>query len=45
MIAISKFGYPFILSRVAIMTTYIVAQYLIALGCLKQYGIELKWKN
>ena len=45
MIAISKFGYPFILSRVAIMTTYIVAQYLIVLGCLKQYGIELKWKN
>ena len=45
MIAISKFGYPFILSRVAIMTTYIVAQYLIILGCLKQYGIELKWKN
>ena len=45
MIAISKFGYPFILSRVSIMTTYIVAQYLIALGCLKQYGIELKWKN
>ena len=42
MIAINKFGYPFILSRVAIMTTYITAQYLIVVGCLKQYNIELK---
>jgi uncharacterized membrane protein YhhN len=42
MIAINKFSYPFILSDVAIMTTYITAQYLIILGCLKQFGIELK---
>jgi uncharacterized membrane protein YhhN len=45
MIAINKFGYPFILSRIAIMTTYITAQYLIAIGCLRQFNIELKWKN
>jgi uncharacterized membrane protein YhhN len=42
MIAINKFGYSFILSNVAIMTTYITAQYLIVIGCLKQFGIELK---
>ena len=42
MIAIDKFGYPFVLSRVAIMTTYITAQYLIVIGCLKQFGIGLK---
>jgi uncharacterized membrane protein YhhN len=45
MIAIDKFVYTFALSRIAIMTTYITAQYLIALGCLKQFNIELKWKN
>jgi uncharacterized membrane protein YhhN len=45
LIAINKFAFPFALSRIAIMSTYITAQYLIALGCLKQYGIELKWKN
>ena len=44
-LAINKFGYPFILSRVANMTTYILAQYLIVLGCLKQFGIEFKCKN
>jgi uncharacterized membrane protein YhhN len=42
LIAINKFGYPFILSRIAIMTTYITAQYLIVIGCLKQYNIVLK---
>lgn len=42
MIALNKFAYPFDLARIAIMTTYISAQYLIAIGCLKQYGIELK---
>jgi uncharacterized membrane protein YhhN len=36
MIAIDKFGYPFALSGIAIMITYITAQYLIAIGCLKQ---------
>ncbi len=42
MIAINKFGYPFPLSGIAIMITYITAQYLIALGCLKQFNINLK---
>ena len=42
MIAINKFSYPFDMSRIAIMLTYVVAQYLIAIGCLKQFGIELK---
>lgn len=42
MIAIDKFAYPFLLARVAIMTTYVTAQYLIAVGCLKQYEIQLK---
>lgn len=45
MIALNKFVYPFILSRVVIMTSYILAEYLIAIGCLRQFGIELKWKN
>jgi uncharacterized membrane protein YhhN len=44
-LAINKFSNPFMLSRVTNMTTYILAQYLIALGCLKQFGIEFKWKN
>lgn len=42
MIAIDKFALPFLLSRVAIMTTYITAQYLIGIGCIKQFGIQLK---
>jgi len=42
MIAINKFGHPFLLARVGIMTTYITAQYLIAIGCLKQFGIQLR---
>jgi len=42
MIAINRFSYPFDMSRIAIMLTYVVAQYLIAIGCLKQFGIELK---
>jgi len=41
MIAIDKFRYPFALSGVAIMLTYITAQYLIVLGCLKQFNVEL----
>jgi uncharacterized membrane protein YhhN len=41
MIAIDKFRFPFALSGIAIMITYITAQYLIALGCLKQFNIDL----
>jgi len=41
-IAIDKFGYPFALSGIAVMITYITAQYLIIIGCLKQFNIELK---
>jgi uncharacterized membrane protein YhhN len=35
-LAINKFGHPFILSGVVNMITYITAQYLIVTGCLKQ---------
>jgi uncharacterized membrane protein YhhN len=42
MIAIDKFGYSFPLSGIAVMITYITAQYLIALGCLKQFDLKLK---
>ncbi len=42
LIAIDKFAYPFLLARIAIMTTYIMAQYLIAVGCLKQFEIQLE---
>ena len=42
LIAINKFTYEFPLARIAIMGTYITAQYMIAIGCLKQYNIELK---
>jgi uncharacterized membrane protein YhhN len=42
MIAINKFGYAFPLSGIAVMITYITAQYMIALGCLKQFDIDLK---
>jgi uncharacterized membrane protein YhhN len=38
LIAVNKFGYPFRFSGIAIMTTYIVAQYLIVAGVLKQSG-------
>jgi len=41
-LAINKFGYQFDLARIANMLTYITAQYLIAIGCLKQFGIKLK---
>jgi len=36
LIAVNKFGYPFRFSGVAVMTTYIAAQYLIVTGVLKQ---------
>lgn len=42
MIAINKFKLSFPLARIAIMSTYISAQYLIITGCLKQYSISLK---
>ncbi len=41
LIAINKFTQAFELARVAIMSAYITAQYLIALGCLKQYNLTL----
>jgi uncharacterized membrane protein YhhN len=41
-LAINKFGYQFDLAGIANMLTYIIAQYLIAIGCLKQFGIALK---
>jgi uncharacterized membrane protein YhhN len=41
-LAINKFGYQFDLAGIANMLTYIIAQYLIAIGCLKQFGIKLK---
>ena len=42
MIAINKFSQPFELARIAIMSSYITAQYLIAVGCTRQYNLSLK---
>lgn len=42
LIAINKFTQPFELARIAIMGSYITAQYLIALGCVRQYNLSLK---
>ncbi len=42
MIAINKFTQPFELARIAIMSSYITAQYLIAIGCTRQYNLTLK---
>ena len=42
LIAINKFKYSFDLARIAIMSTYIIAQYLIITGCLKQHDVSLK---
>ncbi|MGD0341839.1 MAG: lysoplasmalogenase, partial [Bacteroidales bacterium] len=36
LIALNKFGFPFIFSSIAVMSTYIAAQYLIVAGILKQ---------
>jgi uncharacterized membrane protein YhhN len=36
LIALNKFGFPFVFSGVAVMTTYIAAQYLIVTGVLNQ---------
>ncbi len=41
MIAINKFTQPFELARVAIMSAYITAQYLIVMGCVRQYDLTL----
>jgi uncharacterized membrane protein YhhN len=42
MIAINKFAQPFELARMAIMSSYITAQYMIALGCARQFNLRLK---
>ncbi len=42
MIAVNKFKQSFELARVAIMGSYITAQYLIAIGCLRQFNLTLK---
>jgi uncharacterized membrane protein YhhN len=41
-IAINKFSYKFELSSIAVMSTYIMAQYLITVGYIKQYNLKLK---
>lgn len=41
-LAVNKFKQAFELARVATMTSYITAQYLIAIGCLRQYNLTLK---
>jgi uncharacterized membrane protein YhhN len=42
LLAINKFTQPFELSRIAIMSSYVTAQYLIAVGCARQYNLTLK---
>lgn len=42
MIAVNRFSQPFELARAAIMTSYVTAQYLLAIGCLRQYNLTLK---
>ena len=42
MIVVNRFRQPFELASVTIMTSYITAQYLIAIGCLRQYNLTLK---
>ena len=42
LIAINKFTQPFELARIAIMSSYVTAQFLIAIGCLRQYNLTLK---
>jgi len=42
MIAINRFTQPFELARIAIMSSYITAQYLIAIGCTRQFNLTLK---
>ena len=42
LIAINKFEQSFELARIAIMTSYVTAQYLIAIGCVRQFNLTLK---
>ena len=42
LLAINKFTQPFELSRIAIMSSYVTAQYLLAVGCARQYNLTLK---
>jgi uncharacterized membrane protein YhhN len=42
LIAINRFTQPFELARIAIMSSYITAQYLIAVGCTRQYNLTYK---
>ena len=41
-LAINKFAQPFELGRIASMTSYVTAQYLIAVGCTRQFNLTLK---
>ncbi len=41
LIAINKFLLPIEYARFYIMITYVIAQYLIAVGCLKQFNLSL----
>ena len=41
LIAVNRFAEPFELARIAIMSSYITAQYLIVLGCARQYNLTL----
>lgn len=42
LIAVNRFTQPFELARIAIMSSYITAQYLIAVGCTRQYNLTYK---
>jgi len=42
MIAVNRFTQPFELARIAIMSSYITSQYLIAVGCARQFNLTLK---
>lgn len=42
MIAINRFSQSWELARIAIMSSYVTAQYLIALGCTRQYNLTYK---
>jgi uncharacterized membrane protein YhhN len=42
LIAINKFVQPFELARIAIMGSYITAQYLITVGCARQYNLTIQ---
>ena len=39
LIAINRFTQPFELARIAIVSSYMTAQYLIAVGCTRQYNL------